>query len=75
MPLTVKDAITSGAPAKSRLIIEPLTRLRPTVSAMQWLACNVSTPLPTFVSEPVPEITPEKEVLMLFVPTRQVISS
>src|SRR5437764_3948685 len=68
-PLTFKEAITSGGPVKSSLIVEPLTRTRPTVSAMQSLACNVSIPLPTFDSKPVPEITPEKDVLMLFVPT------
>ena len=51
-PLTFKEAITSGGPVKSSLIIEPLTRMRPTVSAMQSLACKVSTPLPTFASEP-----------------------
>ena len=68
-PLTFREAITSGGPVKSSLIVEPLTRMRPTVSAMQSLACKVSIPLPTFASEPVPEITPEKEVLMLFVPT------
>lgn len=39
------------------------------VSAMQSLACNVSIPLPTFDSKPLPEMTPEKEVLMLFAPT------
>jgi hypothetical protein len=36
---------------------------------MQSLACKVSIPLPAFASKPLPEITPEKEVLMLFVPT------
>src|SRR6266540_1662845 len=65
-PLTFREAITSGDPVKSSLILEPLTRTRPTVSAMQSLACKVRTPLPIFDSKPVPEITPEKEVLMLF---------
>ena len=74
-PLTIKDAITSGGPVKSSLIIEPLTRIRPTVSAMQSLACKVSIPLPTFASEPLPEITPEKAVLMLFVPTVRSVGS
>ncbi len=67
--MTFREAITSGDPVKSSLILEPLTRTRPTVSAMQSLACKVRTPLPIFDSKPVPEITPEKEVLMLFVPT------
>src|SRR4029453_15380318 len=67
--LTFREAMTSGGPVKSSLIIEPLTRMRPTVSAMQSLARNLSTPLPTFASEPLPEITPEKEVLMFLVPT------
>src|SRR2546423_11897764 len=68
-PLTLKEATASGGPAKSSLIIEPLTRLRPAVLAMQWLLCNVSTPLPIFVREPGSGITPEKEVLRPFVPT------
>ena len=73
-PLTFKEAITSGGPVKSSLIIEPLMRIRATVSAMQSLACKVSTPLPTLTSEPVPEITPEKEVLIFLVPTVRVLA-
>ena len=42
--------------------------MRPTVSAIQSLACNVDTPLPKFASEPLAEITPEKRV-HVFVPT------
>ena len=71
-PPTTNEAITSGGPVKSRLIIESLTRIRPTVSAMQVLVCKVSTPLPILASEP-PwpsfEITPEKDVSMSFMPT------
>jgi hypothetical protein len=36
---------------------------------MHSLDCKVSTPLPIFASEPVPEITPENAVLMFLVPT------
>ena len=44
------------------------------MSAIEWLDCKVSTPLPTFASEPVPEITPEKEVLMFLVPTVRLLA-
>src|SRR5260370_13545198 len=73
-PLTLREAIMSGDPVKSSLIVEPLTRMRPTVSAMQSLACKVRITLPIFASEPVPEITPEKDVLMLFVQTLRLLA-
>src|SRR6266516_842430 len=63
-PLTTREAITSGGPVQSSLIIAPLTRIRPTVSPRQWLACKVRIPLPILASEPPcrsSEVTPEQE--------------
>ena len=73
-PSTTKDAITSG-PIKSSLIIEPLTRMRPTVSPMRSLACKVSTPLPTLASEPLPPMKPEKDGVHVVCAHCQVICS
>ena len=40
IPFTTKEAMTSGDPVKLRLIIEPLTRTKPTVSVMGPICCS-----------------------------------
>src|SRR2546423_12109788 len=71
-PLTLKEATASGGPAKSSLIIEPLTRLRPAVFGTEWVLFNVCTPLPIFVDVTGPGIKTEKEVVRSFFLTLRV---